>query len=286
MEDLISLRQLQKAEPLLKKHIFTSIQLKALKKKIKHQPLSRNEKTYYYKFIRPKVRAILAFSGIEETIICGKEWMIPERITQGKIILQQMKKKHKTARILLSGSFLFNKKYEDIDIFLFTKYNKEDYYWKNIHINFLPESSLHSFFFNSLCQISLNSFIPECQTNFYFSLKEVLQTYELLVNEIINKEDYQKELRGFLLQMEYLSKRMILNPLQLYTLRKKMSNRRILPLLQGYLIENLALNYSKKELALLKVYLKDYEKLSKEYKKSANLQNYIKTYKGVLKLAG
>lgn len=286
MENLINLKQLHAAEPLLEKRIFTSLQLDILKKKLRYQPLSRNEKTYYYKFIRPKVRAMFAFSGMEETIAQGKEWMIPERIAKSKQILQQIKKKHKNAKILISGSFLFNQRYKDIDVFIFTKYQKEDYFWKELHVNFLPESALYSLFFSSLCQISLSNFNSEGQKYFSFSLKEILQRYELLINEILNKEDYQKGLRDFLLQIEYLSKKIILNPLQLYTLRKKFSHRQILSFLQRYLIENLSLNYSKKRLALLRIYLKDYKKLSREYNQSINLQNYIKTYKEVLKLAG
>ncbi|HLC80694.1 MAG TPA: hypothetical protein VJG31_02890 [Candidatus Nanoarchaeia archaeon] len=286
MENFISLQQLQKAAPLLKKHIFTSIQLKALQKKIKRQTLSRNEKTYYYKFIRPKVRAMLAFSGTEEATARGEEWMIKERAGRARRILRRMQKKHRTARIMISGSFLFNKEFQDIDVFVFTKYQKEDYSRKKIHVNFLPQSALGSLFFGSLCQISLSNFTPETQKDFSVSLVGLLQKYELLVNEILNREDYQKNLRDFLLQMEYLSKRIVLNPLQLYILRKKFSNRRILLLLQRYLVENLVLNYPKKELALLKMYLKDYKILSKEYKNSANLQNYIQTYNEALKFAG
>ena len=107
----------------------------------------------------------------------------------------------------------------------------------------------------------------------------------MLVNEIINKEDYQIKLREFLLQIEYLSKRLILNPQQLYFLRKKFTQHKIPLLLQRYLAENLALSYSKTELSLLKVYLKDYQKLSKEYKESANLHNYIHAYREALELA-
>ena len=285
MENPISLKELKENEPLLKKHIFTTLQLKVLKKKIKQQKLNSNEKTYYYKFIKPKVKALLAFSNREESIICGKEFIIPERIIQARKLLQQMQRKYKTAKILISGSFLFNQEFRDIDVFVFTKYHKEDYHWKKVQVSFLPESALNSLFFSSLCQISLSNFVPEAQKEFTISLKETLQTYELLVNEIINKEDYQIKLREFLLQIEYLSKRLILNPQQLYFLRKKFTQHKIPLLLQRYLAENLALSYSKTELSLLKVYLKDYQKLSKEYKESANLHNYIHAYREALELA-
>lgn len=285
MENLISLKQLKQNEPLLIKHIFTSLQLRILKKKIQHQSLNNNEKTYYYKFIKPKVKALLAFSERSETIIRGKEFMIPDRITKAKKLLQQMQQKHKTAKILISGSFLFSPEYRDIDIFVFTKYHKEDYRWKKVQVSFLPETALNSLFFSSLCQISLSNFVPEVQKEFTLSLKEIIQNYELLVNEILNKENYQIKLREFLLQIEYLSKKLILNPQQLYFLRKNFTKNKILLLLQKYLTENLALSYSKTELNLLKLYLQDYQKLSKEYKESINLQNYIHAYQEALELA-
>ena len=177
MENPISLKELKENEPLLKKHIFTTLQLKVLKKKIKQQKLNSNEKTYYYKFSKPKVKALLAFSNREESIICGKECIIPERIIQARKLLQQMQRKYKTAKILISGSFLFNQEFRDIDVFVFTKYHKEDYHWKKVQVSFLPESALNSLFFSSLCQISLSNFVPEAQKEFTISLKETLQTY-------------------------------------------------------------------------------------------------------------
>jgi len=285
MENLLSLEKLKENEPLLRKHIFTDLQLNVLKKKLQNCSLNSNEKTYYYKFIKPKVKALLSLSGVEEINVQGKELIIPERLKQAKKILQHMQNKHRKAKILISGSFLFNQDYNDIDVFIFSKYQKEDYHWKKVHVTFLPESTLNSLFFASLSQMSLSNFSTRPEKDFTINLKDVLQTYELLVNEIMNRENYQKNLRNLLLQMEYLSKRIILNPLQLYLMRKKLTKNNILPLLQKYLVENLALSYSKKELSLLQQCIKDYILLNKEYKKSENLLYYIKTYQEVWELA-
>ncbi|MEK6938370.1 MAG: hypothetical protein AABX04_04970 [Nanoarchaeota archaeon] len=284
MDNLLSLEKLKINEPLLRKHIFTDLQLKVLKKKIQNKQLNSNEKTYYYKFIKPKVKALLSMSEIEKTNWQGKEFLLPERVETAQKILQQIQNKHRRTKIMLSGSFLFQKEYEDIDIFIFSKYKKEDYHWKKVHVTFLPEIALNSLFFHSLRQISLSNFSSDSR-DINISLKEVLQTYELLVNEVLNKEDYQKDLRDLLLKVEYLSKNIVLNPRQLYLLRKKFSRKNILSLLQKYLADNLALIYSKKELIPLKQYIRDYQKLNKEYKKSFNLQYYIKTYQEVLELA-
>jgi len=287
MDNLINIAQVQKNEALLRKHIFTNLQLNVLKKKLRNQTLDSNEKTYYYKFIKPKVRALLAFSGIEETIIRGEEYILSERIIPARKIIQQMQKKHRRAKILISGSYLFNQQFNDIDVFIFSKYHKEDYRWKNIHINFLPETAINSLFFSSLCQISLSNFATQYSqpSTSPISLKDILGTYELLVNEILNKENFQKKLRDFIIGAEYIATGQILNPLQLYRLKNKFSRRNVLVLLQKYFTEKLALNYTKAELSLLDTYIHDYQKLSKEYKESVNLHNYIQTYQEVLELA-
>ena len=285
MENLINWEQIQKNELLLKTHIFTARQLEVLKKKLQNKKLNSTEKTYYYKFIKPKLKALLSFSEIEETNIRGKESILSERLSQAKRILKQMQKKYRRAKIMISGSFLFNKEYNDIDIFILSKYKKEDYRWKKVHVNFLPEEALNSLFFASLSQISLNNFKSDIIKEFKIELKDLLQNYEILINKILNKENYQKELRNFILKLEYLSKNHILNPQELYEFRIKLSKENILKLLQKYFSENLALIYSKKELKLLNWYILDYQKLNKEYKQSYNLQYYIKTYQEALEIA-
>jgi len=285
MENLISLEQLQKNENLLRGHILTELQLQVLKKKIQNKQLNSNEKTYYYKFIKPKIKALLSLSGVEEINCRGKNVILQARMKKAKKIMQMMQNKHRKAKILISGSFLFQTEYNDIDIFIFTKYQKEDYHWKKVQITFLPERALESLFFSSLCQVSLSNFGFEPKTEFDIPLKEIMQNYELLINEIINKENYKKTLRDFLLQMEYISKKVILNPQQLYELRTKFMKRNVLELLQRYMVNNLVLSYSSKELYLLKQLIDDYKNLNKEYKESINLQYYIKTYQEVMKIA-
>src|SRR3989339_901835 len=143
MEDLINWEQIQKNDLLLKTHIFTVRQLEVLKKKLQNKKLDSTEKTYYYKFIKPKLKALLSFAAIEEINIVGKESILPERLSQAKIILKQMQKKHRRAKIMISGSFLFNKEYNDIDVFIFSKYKKEDYHWKKVQVSFLPEEAFN-----------------------------------------------------------------------------------------------------------------------------------------------
>jgi len=282
MENLINLDIIKKNEGLLKSTIFTAIQINILKKRLPNKRLNNNERTYYYKFIKPKVYAMMKFFNITENIM-GKDFIIDERIARASNIIRSLEKKHKNKKIILSGSFLFNKKYNDIDVFVFTKYEKEDYKKGRLHVSFLPESAIDSLFFSSLSKISVLNFSFNAKEDFDIGLNDVLQTYELLINAIINKEDYEKYLRDFILQTEYISKKVILNPKQLYDMKETLLTKDIKVLSNTFIN---ALTLSNKDIKeTLEQQLKEYKKLSKEYKKAKNLGIYIDTYSKVIELA-
>ncbi len=285
MENLINWEQIRRNELLLKTHIFTARQLQVLKKKLQNLKLDSTEKTYYYKFIKPKLKAILSTCNIQEFNIKGREFILEERIESAIKIIKLLQKKHKNQKIIISGSFLFNKTYQDIDVFIISKYKKEDYHWKKVHITFLNETALDSLFFASLSQISISNFKFDSKIEFKIRLKEILTSFELLINQILQKEDIERSLRDLLLQIEYFNKKIILNPQQLYHLKQKFNTKNKLKLISRYLIEALILNNSQELILELNKNIKDYEKLSQEYKNAENLGLYIKTYQEVLDFA-
>jgi hypothetical protein len=200
-------------------------------------------------------------------------------------ILRKLEQKHKGKKIILSGSFLFNKEYNDIDVFIFSKYDKEDYQKRKIHVTFLPESALDSLFFSSLSKISISNFDYTPKNEFNIELNSVLQIYELLVNTILNEEDYEKNLRDFILQTEFVSKGVVLNPKQLYYVKEKLLNKRV-DILSNNFINSLILSYDVVMLrSALRTQINDYKKLLTEYKNAKNLNIYIDTYSKVIALA-
>ena len=72
MENLISIEMIEQNQDSLVGRIFTQLQLNILKKKIQKKALDGNERTYYYKYIKPKLRAMLSLFGIDEININGK----------------------------------------------------------------------------------------------------------------------------------------------------------------------------------------------------------------------
>src|SRR3989344_1459563 len=282
MENLITLDMGNKNEDILSKRIFTNLQLNILKKRLQKKELDSNEKTYYYKYIKPKLEAMFSFFNISDININGREYILDNRIPKAVNILNKIKRKHKNKKIMSSGSFLFNRDYNDIDVFIFTKYNKEDYKTGKIHVNFIPENAINSLFFSSLSKVSISNFNYTSKNEFNIGLNDFLQNYELLINGILNNEDYQKELRDFLVNAEYVSGEIILNTKQLYKLRKKIKNIKVI---SNTLVTVLALGYKKDTLnSTLKKYITDYKKLLKQYN-SSNLKEYIQTYEKVINLA-
>ena len=228
---------------------------------------------------------MMAFFNINEINVNGREFIKEQRMGEAVQIVHKLQQKHKGKKIILSGSFLFNKKYNDVDVFVFSKYSKEEYKKGKIHVTFLPESAAESLFFSSLSKISVSNFNYDAKTEFDIDLNGVLQTYELLINAILNKEDYEKNLRDFILQTEYISKGVVLNPKQLYDIKERLLHKN-LDILSNTFINSLTLSYTAKILkAKLKAQVNDYRKLSAKYKAAKNLPIYIDTYSKVILLA-
>lgn len=286
MENLITIEMIEQNQEMLLGRIFTRLQLNILKKKIQKKPLDINEKTYYYKYVKPKLKAMLSFSGITEVNINGKEHIIKERIPKAVKIIGQLSRKHKNKKIMVSGSFLFNKEYNDIDLFVFSRYNKEDYRKGMLHINFLPEAAIDSLFFSSISQISISNFRYALKTEFTIKIEDVLQAYELLMDFVLRKKEYINELRKFFLEIEYASKGVILSPKQLYGLRKKITYKNAVKLLSDTLVNSLLYGYARKKIQNnLRNYIADYSGLLRQYAHAKNLEVYINTYREAIKVA-
>jgi hypothetical protein len=285
MENYLNIRMVEQNRRLLLGRLFTELQLGILKKRLHGQSLNSNERTYYYKFIKPRIKAMMALFGIDEINVKGKELMVGCRLDKAVGLLRKFELKHKNKRIMLSGSFLFKQKYTDIDIFIFSRYEKADYKKGKVHVNFVPESALDSLFFASLCQISVANFSYDTKPEYDLKLGDVMQTYELLVNALLEKQPMAKILRDFILQTEYVSRGVVLSPKQLYDVNARLEHKKI-GLLSNTFINSLSLGYDAHDLVgSLRERIDDYTKLLTEYKLAKNLPIYIDTYSKVLDLA-
>ena len=268
--------------------IFTEIQFKVLMKYLERKKLTAVEKKYLYSSINKKLKAMKLLLGIpeEKIFVSGEEFMIESRKKRATKILKNFSRNHKNQKILVSGGFLWKKNYNDIDIFIISKYDKEDYVEGKLHINYLPVDAEDSLFFASLSQICISNFQISKKTDFsdVKNLTKLIDLYELLVILILQKSDHKQELRNFVLDCFYLMNKTVLNSFQLDAAVRKIEKKGIKPI-NHLLIETLSIGFKQ---AMLKEKLKRFisfnDKLIKGNKMNNNFKIYNQTYKEAIEI--
>ena len=147
--------------------------------------------------------------------VYGKEFILDDRLQKAKTLLKKFAKKYPRMKMFISGSYLFKKKYMDIDLFIISPHKKEDYRNGLVHINFLPLDIEQTLFFHSAKSVSVMNFATTQKMTQQPLLEEILGLYELVILLCLQKQPFIQPLREFILKMEYLLHRVIFNPFQL-----------------------------------------------------------------------
>lgn len=285
LENQLSLKNLSKAKPYLVPYIFTEKYFDILKARIQKKKLSYNECYYYNHFIKKKLQGMFELFDITNKIK-GKEFIRRDRLKKAIGLLKKYSKKHKNMKILISGSFLYNKKYNDIDIFIISKYGKKDYREGRIHINYLPVDIEKTLFFKSIYSISITNFRSEEEIKEKFIVEDILHYYELVILLLIQKDHYIPELRDLIIMVEYISNRVVLNSMQLKTIVDKIANsKNPIEVINKYILTKIVGSYD--DIVLKKALKRFIEKNSKPEKGQELYENwkiYNNTYKEVLKI--
>lgn len=284
LEYLINTKSLESAKPYLVPFIFSQNYYNILMKRIKGKRLSYNERYYYNHFIKKKLLGMIELFEIKETIN-GKEFIIKKRLSRAITLLKKYSRKHKNMKILISGSFLFRHKYNDIDVFILSKYDKEDYRDKRIHINYLPEIE-NTLFFKSLYAVCIANFRSDPKIEEEFNINDVLHLYEVVVLLMMQKDDYLQELRDLILRLEYLTSKVILNSAQLKTLVDKIiKSPNPINLINKYFTAKIINSYKRTVLIkALKKFIKKNSSPEKGQKIYKNWKIYNETYKEAIEV--
>lgn len=159
--------------------------------------------------------------------INGKESIREDRLQKAISLIKQYSLKHKDTKLLISGSFLYCEKYNDIDIFIISKYKKEDYQEGRIHLNYLPESIEETLFFKSISAVSIANFKFEKNSITEEIEPEEIHNLFLGVTSLIKHNYYYlPELRDLILKTEYVSNRVVFSSMQLKTAADKIIRSR------------------------------------------------------------
>jgi hypothetical protein len=255
------LKMIQDQKKQLVPTIFTKKQIFLIEKYLKKQPLTNTEKTYFYGKIKKKVNALNSLHT--EFYITGQQ-MIPERVEEAKKLLKELNKE----RTFISGSFLFKKDYEDIDIYVISK-KRKSYHKGKKHFIFITEKMIQNPIFFSSLKYSVANFSMEIKPIIKREeFGEILFIYQWVINQILEKED-QKELRNLVFNYYLQIKNTVLDSHSLY---QKTEEIKILPIKKRITVVNqitkdiLLKTYSKKYTYNgISAFSQDFKKIKEEY---------------------
>ncbi|HIH43212.1 TPA: hypothetical protein HA246_06220 [Candidatus Woesearchaeota archaeon] len=285
LENYLKLEKLEASKSNLVPSIFSENYYNILRTRIQGKKLDANERYYYSHFIRKKVEGMIELFELDESAN-GRGYIRKERIAKANRLLKKYSRKHKNMKILISGSFLYNERYNDIDIFIISKYDKEDYRKENVHVNYLPADVERTLFFQSVYAVSISNFKAKAVVEEDFDISDILHLYEVAVLLIMQKDDYLQELRDLILRLEYISNKVILNSMQLKIITDKIvGSKNPIKLISKYLIAKVINAYNVPALkATLARFIKKNSLPGKKHEIYPNWKIYIETYKEAIEV--
>ncbi|MBT3463953.1 hypothetical protein HOD20_03585 [archaeon] len=199
--------------------IFTPKQISIILKIQNQNTLSNAEKKSYYSSIKKKLLAInllIKNQNSNEYFIAGNKHIIKERIKEAQKIINEFS--HKYGKIFVSGSFLFSKKYNDIDLFIIRKKGHKEEYKGNLHIIYLSEKQLKKPIFQSASLISISTFPIINKLDYKRpKLNEIMSLYHESIIEIMKNEKKSESLRNLIFNYNLFVKNKLLNAIKLNT---------------------------------------------------------------------
>ena len=251
--------------------LFTEHQFRLMEKKAANKKLTPSQKTEFSRAISKKMKAInmMLQKETDNTYIYGENRIIKTRLKKGITLLKRVSAEHKGKHIIVSGSFLHQKEYKDIDVFIITKYKKEDLKQERLHINYLQESVYNSAFFESIRKLCVSNrrIAPETLKE-NISSDTFISTYQELFNDLdTNSKGTISTLREFLIQSAHLSKASIPDSLELKEQTKAILQlKRPKEAVKKIFVNTIILSMKPKEAVLsMKQMINSYENIIKEY---------------------
>lgn len=251
--------------------LFTQHQFELIFKKLKHQKMSPSEKNEFSRTISRKMKAIYALMEKDSAglFVYGRTKMKKERLAQAIKYLQQFSRKFKNRHVLIGGSFLYGIKYNDIDIFIISKYEKEDVLQGKFHINYLTEDVYNSLFFASLRKLCVsNRELMEAEIKEKIDINTFISLYQELCNDLDRKfAGAEKTLREFLLQAAFLSKYTMPDSQELKQRTTIIMQKKKCPeLVKKIFVETIILSIKPSQaVKSMKEMIKSYEEVKQEY---------------------
>lgn len=203
--------------------IFTEKQFNVLGKYKEHKRLTNAEKKSLYTSVKKKMEALSSFSMEQkenEYWINSPDEIIPARLLEAKKIIDSYSKKYN--KVFISGSFLFSKEFNDIDIFVVRKKGYKEKWQGKKHVIFLSEKRLANPVFQSASLISVSSFaVPGKIKKKKPSLSGSMGTYHEAVIEHMSREKKPEAMRRLIFDYNLFCKNRLIGGRELKEISKK-----------------------------------------------------------------
>jgi hypothetical protein len=256
--------------------IFTEKQMIILEKVSKKKKLTNSEKKQLYTSIKAKLKALSTLET-PTTYFLTADKPIPERITTAEKILRSLP----FEKVFISGSFLFKKEYNDIDVFIISNKRGEEKK-DNLHIIYIPEKALKTATIQSAARSSLSKFfIPRENITITKSLFDYMQLFQETSLLIFQNKDEIKDIRELIFYHNYLKYNNIPSSEQLMELCDefmKLDKKKKLERIKAIIKDMLAFygkEYLKRE---LNEYVGVLDNEIKEFRLNKHLNYYKETY--------
>lgn len=273
--------ELLKKNDILVPRIFTKYQFELILKKIQLKKLSNSQNSYFSRSISKKLIALDIIS--DNFYFYGEELLISERIDKAKQILSNLKRKFKDKIMFISGSFLYSKNYADIDVFVVSKYEKDDFKIKNISINYISESFFDTILFQSVKQCAVSTHSLDYSLKEDITLSDYIRTYEQVFFDVFKKNDYKDTLRNFLLSSYYMKTNVIPSSKEIYFEYQKFGKENILKIINYEFMSVILRSMDGSLKEIIKKKIIQFEDLKKEF---SNQRKYydllLETLRGVI----
>ena len=252
--------------------IFTKHQFNLIKRKFSGKVLTDSEKNEFSRTVSKKMNAIYKIIQKETDgmFVYGKEKMIPPRLKQASDYIKKFSRKFKNRHVIITGSFLCSESYNDIDIFVISKYEKEDYKTGDFHINYLSEDVYSSLFFESVRKLCIsNKEIRKHRLTEKIDIHTFISIYQELFNDVDKKfKGVGFPLREFLLQACFIGRMSAFDSLELKQKTDKiLRTKNPKEIIKNIFVNSIVMGSEKRQsIAAMKKMISSYKKLIGEYR--------------------
>lgn len=260
--------------------IFTKKQFIIINKKRELKELSNSESKQWYSSIKPKLIAIDSIKN-SNSIFITCENIISGRVDKATVILEKIE-----GEAFISGSFLYSKEYNDIDVFIISKRKKEERKKEGIHYNFITKKMLKNPIIQSATRSSISNFlIPNEYENLKSSIFDYMNLFQETSLLIMKEKEDDKDVRDIMFHYitlknnEIPSGEFLHQKISFFMKFSKEEKLKELKNMIKFMLKSYKKNYLRKEIY-------SYNKILKEdisnFQKNDHLKYYLETYKETL----